>query len=270
MNLTLKPVPARRGAHWVGQSFRLFGRRPLGFAALFLAFLFAAMLVLFVPTLGGVLQMMLLPLLSLGFMLASQSALRKGPVHPGQFVEGLGTDPARRRALLILCVLYGVGAAALMALCDTISDGAMLRLQQLLAAGDARPEDVDALMAEPGVFWGAVVGLVGATALSVPFWHAPALVHWGRQGVGQALFSSTIAVWRARGAFFVYAVTWAAVVALFGIFTAVVLSLLGAPHLASLFAVPGGLMLSTVFYVSLWFVFDDSFDVRGADVVTLH
>jgi hypothetical protein len=38
----------------------------------------------------------------------------------------------------------------------------------------------------------------------VPFWHAPGLVHWGSQGVGQALFSSTLAVWRCRGAFVVY------------------------------------------------------------------
>jgi hypothetical protein len=34
-----------------------------------------------VPLLGGVLQMMLLPLLSLGFMIASQSALLDGPVR---------------------------------------------------------------------------------------------------------------------------------------------------------------------------------------------
>lgn len=270
MTLSLKPVPARRGLQWVRQSFRLFGRRPLGFAALFLVFLFAAMLVLFVPQLGGLLQMMLLPLLSLGFMLASQSALRDGPVLPGQFIEGLGTDATRRRALLTLCVLYGVGAAALLWLCDTISDGAMQRLQHLLAAGDASPQDVDALISEPGVFWGAVVGLVGATALSVPFWHAPALVHWGRQSVGQALFSSTLAVWRARGAFFVYGLAWAGVIALFGIVTALILGLFGAPQLVSLFAVPGGLMFSTVFYVSLWFVFDDSFDRSADNVVSLH
>ena len=37
-------------------------------------------------------------MLSLGFMVATQSALRGGPVTPGQFVEPLLGDPQRARA----------------------------------------------------------------------------------------------------------------------------------------------------------------------------
>ena len=60
MALSLKSVPPARGAVWVREAFRLFGRRPLGFVGLFLAFLFAALLTLFVPLAGALLQMMLL------------------------------------------------------------------------------------------------------------------------------------------------------------------------------------------------------------------
>ena len=262
--LSLLKVPPQRGAAWVRDAFRLFGRRPLAFSGLFLVFLFGAMLVLFVPLVGGVLQMMLLPLLSLGFMIGSRSAMDGGPVHPGQFVEPFSEAPKRRRALLWLCVLYGASAALLLWLCNVISDGSLARLQTLLAAGDTPREEIDALMAEPGVFLGTVVGLLGATLLSVPFWHAPALVHWGAQSAGQALFSSTLAVWRCKGAFLVYALVWAGVISLFGLVTAVILGAFGAPQLAGLLALPAGLMFSTVFYVSLIYSFNDSFG-RGDD-----
>ena len=49
-------------------------------------------------------------------------------------------------------------------------------------------------------------GLLGL--LSVPFWHAPALVHWDAQGAAKSLFFSTIAVWRNKGAFIVYSLAW--------------------------------------------------------------
>lgn len=259
MALSLLRVPPQRGAIWIRDAFRLFGRRPIAFTGLFFVFLFAAMMVLFVPLVGSLLQMMMLPLLSLGFMIAARSALAAGPVQPGQFVEPLTANTRQRASLLVLCVAYGLGAALLLWLCNVLSEGSLARLQGLLAAGDTPREEIDALMAEPGVFLGTVVGLVGATLWSVPFWHAPALVHWGGQSATQALFSSTVALWRCKGAFLVYALVWAAVIGLFGAVTAIVLSAFGVPQLAGLLALPAGLMFSTVFYVSLIFTFDDSF-----------
>ncbi len=259
MALQLKAVPAARGVRWIGDAFRLFVRRPLAFTALFAVFLFGALLVSLVPFVGGVVQMMSLPLLSLGFMIASQSALLDGPVHPRQFVEPLQTDAARRRSLLTLCVIYGVAALAILLVADAVSDNAWSRLQELRAQGEAGEAAIDELLAEPGVAAGVLLALVLGTALSVPFWHAPALVHWGGQSAGQALFSSTLAVWRARGAFVAYVAGWAGVVFAFGIVTALVFGLLGVPQLAGLLGVPAGLVFSAVFYVSLLFTFNDSF-----------
>jgi hypothetical protein len=93
----------------------------------------------------------------------------------------------------------------------------------------------------------------------VPFWHAPALVHWGAQGVGQALFSSTLAVWRSRGAFLVYMIVWFLLVMGVGVLSALLFGLLGMRELGSLVAMPAGLFFSTLFYVSLIFTFNDSF-----------
>lgn len=259
MPLLLKTVPASRGARWVGDAFRLFGRRPLAFTMLFMLFLLAAFVVAQVPLLGGLVQMMSLPLLSLGFMVAAQSALLDGPVRPMQFVEPLRSDPARRRSLLLLCVIYGVSALLILLLADAVSNHAWDRLQQLMAKGEAAHKEIDALLSEPGVATGALLLAVFGSVLSVPFWHAPALVHWGGQGVAQSLFSSTLAVWRNKGAFFAYFVAWTGVVLLFGVATALLLGLLGAPQLAGLFGVPAGLVFSAVFYVSVLFTFNDCF-----------
>lgn len=268
MALSLKtPAPAR-GAQWVREAFRLFMRRPFGFAGLFFVFLFIALLSALVPLLGPLLQMAMMPLLSLGFMIASVSALEGGPVQPGQFLEPLTGDARRRRNTLVLCLAYGVSAIVLLLLCNWISGGKLAELQQLVGSGDAKPQEIDALAADRGVFVGVVCGIVGASLLSVPFWHAPALVHWGGQGVAQSLFSSTLAIWRAKGAFLVYVLTWAGLAAGAGLVSALLLGLLGLPQLAGLVAMPIGLIFSTAFYISLVFSFHDSFGQAGLELPT--
>lgn len=259
MALILKTVPAARGLRWIADAFALFRRRPLAFTALFAVFLFGAMLVSLVPLLGGLVQMMSLPLLSLGFMIAAQSALLDGPVHPRQFVEPLAGDATRRKALLLLCVIYGVAALLVLLLVDGLSDHAWGRLHALIAKGNTDPAEMDALLADPGVATAVVLAALLGTALSVPFWHAPALVHWGGQAAGQALFSSALAVWRCKAAFFAYFMGWVGLILVFGVLTAVVFGMLGLAGQVALLAVPAGLAFSTVFYISLLYCFNDSF-----------
>lgn len=260
MALTLKTVPASRGTRWIVEAFRVFGRRPLAFTAMFAVFLFAAMLVSLVPILGGLVQMMALPLLSLGFMIAAQSALLDGPVTPRQFIEPLQADTTRRMALLKLCALYGVLAVVVLLVADAVSGHAWGRLQELIAkGGEAAQTQIDTLLAEPRVGAGTALALVLGAALSVPFWHAPALVHWGGQTAGQALFSSALAVWRCRGAFMLYMLGWVGLILIFGLTTTLVLGLLGMAPLAGLMGIPAGLVFSAVFYISLLFTFNDSF-----------
>lgn len=259
MPLILKPVEASRGTRWIADAWRVFRKRPLGFMGLFGVFLFTALLVSLVPLLGPVVQMMSLPLLGLGFMIAAQSALLDGNVHPRCFIEPLRTDATRRRTLLTLCAIYGFFALVILAVGDWMSDGAWGRLQRAMAEGSAAQAEVDAILAEPGVGSGVLFVLVAGTLLTIPFWHAPALVHWGGQAVGQSLFSSTLAVWRAKGAFVVYILGWVGSVMLFALGSALLLGLLGQPQWAGLVGIPGGLVFSAVFYISLLFTFNDSF-----------
>jgi hypothetical protein len=266
MALTLHAVQPRQGLAWVRQSFAVFFRRPLAFTVLFAAFLFGGtLLAAVVPVAGRVLALMAVPLLSLGFMIATRAALRDGAVHPGQLVEPLRSDPSRRRSMLLLCALYGILTLAVMTVWSWIDGGRFDQWQQLMASGKATPQEVDALLADDRMLTGIFVFLALAALLSVPFWHAPALVHWGGQGVAQSLFSSTLAVWRTRGAFAMYLLAWSALVGLFGVLASLLFSLLGLRAMIPVAALPAGLMFSTAFYVSLYFVFVDTFG--GPDAV---
>lgn len=263
MSLLLKPVPPAQGARWMRDAFRLFGRSPLPFSLLFVAFLVTALFSSIVPLVGPLLMLASLPMLSLGFMVATESALSGGPVHPGQYLLPLRKDPERRKSLLVLCGLYGLASVAIMLVSDWVDGGAFDQLQVLLADG-SKGAEAAALVSEPSFTWGLIVRFGLASLLSIPFWHAPALVHWGGQGPAQALFSSTVAVWRSKGAFFVYSLSWFGVIAAFGAVTALLFGVLGASQMAGLLALPAGLIFSTVFYVSLLFTFNDSFGGPGA------
>jgi len=269
VSVRLLDASARQGATWVSRSFALFLRRPFAFTSLLLAFLLVAMLLLAVPYVGAIVVLMGLPLLGLGTMSATRSALGAGPVHVGQLVEPLwpGSDGARRRRLLVLCAAYAATTALLMLLSDRIDAGAFERLQILLSGtrNDAANKEIDVLLLDLRLVQGMLVRFGGSALLSVPFWHAPALIAWHGQGVAQALFSSTLACWRNKGAFLVYAAAWVLTVALFSLAAGALFSFAGAPQYIGLAAVPAMLMFSTAFYISLYFTFTGCFEDAGAD-----
>lgn len=264
MALILRHAQPAEGLRWVRGAFALYARRPMGFTAMFAAFLMLVLLSAVLPLLGPVLMLMSLPLLGLGFMIAARAARGGEPVHPGCFVEPLRAAAPRRNALLLLCGLYAFGTALVMWLSDWVDAGSFERLQEMLAKGEAAQAEVDALLADPRLTWGLIVRFGLAACLSVPFWHAPPLVYWQGQGVGQSLFSSTLALWRCRGAFVVYALAWAGVVLAFGAVAALLFSLLGARQLAGMAAMPAALIFSTVFYVSLLFTYEGCFSDSAA------
>jgi hypothetical protein len=103
-----------------------------------------------------------------------------------------------------------------------------------------------------------------AALLSIPFWHIPALVYWGGQGAMQALFSSTVACWRKRGALLPCAIGWTGVIAAFSVVVGLLFGLLGARQRVGVVALPAGLMFTCVFCASLYFTFADTFGESGA------
>jgi hypothetical protein len=262
MVLRLQTVPARHGMQWIRHGFKVFKRKPVALSGLFSVFLFSAFVILMLPAVGVMLLLMALPMLSLGFMLATHLVLQNLTPTAAVFLLPFKLTPERRNAQLLLCACYALATVAISWLSESIDGGSFENLQKLAGEG-AAPEQIAEALADPQLFWGAVTRFGLAALLSIPFWHAPALIHWGGHGLLQALFSSTMGVWRNRAAFTVNALLWAALVIGMSLGASLLVASLGMGLLLPMLAMPLGLLLSTVFYASLYFTFVDCF-VFGA------
>jgi hypothetical protein len=263
--MKLKSVPARQGAVWVRQGFRAFARRPMAYTALFVGFMFMVFVLALLPVLGPLMLLALLPLVSLGFMLATRVVVAGGLPTPAVFVAPLRAEASRVRAMVWLGLIYAAVTFALIWLSEIVDNGAFEALMNALPAGQAAPDALAEKLAAPGLLAGLLIrfGLTGL--LAVPFWHAPALVFWDGQGFAQALFSSTVACWRNRGAFIVYSLTWFGLIIAIGIIASTLFAALGSPQLIAAAGVPISLLITTVFYASLYFTFADSFTASAPD-----
>jgi len=263
--MKLQLVPARQGALWVRQGFAAFLRQPIGFAGLFASFLFAVFALMLLPWIGPALLLVLLPLGSLGFMVATRRVLAGRFPLPHAFIEPLRAGRPRLVALVQLGIVYAVATWAILWLSDLFDGGALDALVDAQASGGS-PDAVAARLADPRLKIGVLLrfGLLGL--LSIPFWHAPALVWWGGQGLWQALFSSTLGVWRAKSAYLVYSAAWLLASIALSLAVGLIAGTFGAPSLIS-FLVPAlVLALSSAFYVSLWFSFVDNFGSPDDDL----
>ena len=248
--MKLKLVPARQGAVWVRQGLSVFFRKPLAFCVLFLVYLLV----------GPMLMLAVAPLVSLGFMIATRQALDNRFPFPGVFVEPLRVSRSQRWAQIQLGLAYAVSVAGVFWVADVVGGAAFDAVRQAVSSGKTTPQELEPLLADMHLQLAWLILAGGVALLAVPFWHAPALVHWDGQSAIKAMFFSTVACWRNKGALTVYSLGWGAVMLLFAFVTTMVFALLGAPQLVYLAFTPAMLMLSSAFYASLYFTFADSFE----------
>ena len=256
--MKLQLVAPRQGMVWVRKAFQVFARQPLGFAALFAACLFVFLLLGLIPIVGTIVLLALPPTGSLLFMIASRLASEGKAPLPAAIVELATAGRPRLMALLKLGVAYGAATFLVFWLAGVLDGGALEAFLESLPDAKTTPESAAAHVADPRLQLGLVLRLAFAAALSIPFWHAPALVHWGRQGWAKSLFFSSVALWRNKGAFAVYGIAWMALWLLLLAIVSVGVGVFG-PQRFTLVATPLTLIFSTVFYASLWFTFADCF-----------
>jgi hypothetical protein len=261
--MRLLTVPPRQGALWVRRGITVFARAPLAFASLLGIMLLGAMLLSLVPVLGVAAMLAAPPLVSLGFMIATREVLagNRRPT-PRVFIEPLRGERAKVVAMLKLCASYALLFALSVAIANWTSDG---QLSALATAGNAKPEELEAIFERGGLLGSIVLCASLLTLLSLAFWYAPALVYWDGQGAGQSVFSSTLACWRSRGAFAVYGLAWIGLNLVISWTTAMIFLLFGSQALMGVALAPIALLLSTVFYTSLYFTFADTFAADDAD-----
>jgi hypothetical protein len=254
-----------QGSQWLRQAWRHFLRQPLRFSLLFLTYLLVASVIGAVPLVGSVLSLATMPLLSLAFMLATQDVIQGRPVSVGHLFAVARQPKKQRLTTLLLCLAFGIAVVVIIEIGVYLGGSELTEALKPLAdakgGGDAKL--LMSVFAHPAVSRLANTIWFLAALLSVPFWHALALVHWGGQTAAQALFSSTLALWRAKGAFLVYGLGWLGMVVLASLLAGIGAGLLtaaaGSPTVAMAFVALIFIAISAAFYISLWFMFQDSF-----------
>ena len=261
--MKLQLVAPRQGAVWVRKAFQVFARQPLGFASLFAACLFVFLLLGLVPFVGTIALLVLPPAGSLLFMIASRRVGEGQPAMPGAIVELVSAGKSRLLSLLKLGLAYAGATFFVFWLAGVLDGGALERFLESLADAKTTPQSAAASVADPRLQLGLILRLLFAGALSIPFWHAPALVHWGGQGWAKSLFFSSVALWRNKGAFAFYGLVWMALWMMLLAIVSIGVGVFG-PQRFTLVATPLTLIFSTIFYASLWFTFADCFSSADA------
>lgn len=257
--IRLRQVPAGHGVTWVRQGFRVFFRRPIGFCGLFLVFLMAMQLVALLLPIGTLFAFGLLPFATLGFMIATQAAQGGKFPLPTAFIEPFRHGRSRSIAQLKLAGLYTLLMLAIGMVCWWVGGDAFDALEKAREA-NASSDELIQLSGDPGLKLATALLAVLTTVAAIPFWHAPALVHWAGQGAAQSLFSSTVSCWRNKGALSVFGLVWFGVITVSLFVAALLFALLGLTSMTVMILPPAVLIFATVFYSSLYFTFVDSFE----------
>lgn len=267
MGLRLRPVKFPQGQVWLRAGLRTYIQHPFAFITLFTGYLLLTALLGAIPLVGPVLAVGTLPLLSLVFMIATQQVLQGQPARLGLLFAWWRGPVPQRRALLLLCGAYGILVASLVALAFWEGGDELQAALKPLTSQQSGPADLMAVFTSAAVSRLVNWITLGVALISVPYWHALALVRWGGQSAGQALFSSTLALWRTRGAMAVYGLSWLGCTLLGSLLASLCSALLAAVGGGALALLPGVvimLSLSAAFYASLWFMFADSFELAEA------
>ena len=260
--MKLLQSPAGEGVAWVRRAFQVFFRQPFGFAALFAACALIFLVLVSIPLAGEFVLLVLAPTGSLLFMIATRRTLAGEAPLPGAFKTVLSAGRPRVIGLAKLGVAYLAAALLAFWLIALVDGGAMGELMDSVADSQSKPDATTERLADPRLGYGVMLRFALGALLSIPFWHAPALVFWAGHGWAKALFASTIAVWRNKAAFLAYGLAWAVLAGVLAMLLGVVVGTIGAQR-ATFLATPLVMIFSTVFYASLWFTFTGCFADEG-------
>ncbi|HEY1611713.1 MAG TPA: BPSS1780 family membrane protein, partial [Paraburkholderia sp.] len=171
--MRLIEVPAKTGYVWFRQGIWLFRRNPLAFLTLFFTYLLVMTLLSSIPFVGGLLPLILVPGVAVGFMAACRDTVAGKPVFPTILIEGFRKyGKAATKRLLTLGGAYAVAMVVVLASSALVDGGTLLRLMTIGGVLDTETlENTNVPLA-----------MIASMAVYVPvammFWFAPVLSAW--------------------------------------------------------------------------------------------
>lgn len=255
--MRLIEVPAKAGYVWFRQGIWLFRRNPLAFLTLFFAYLLAMTLISAIPLIGGILPLIFVPGIAVGFMAACRDTIAGKPVFPTILVDGFRSyGQVVTRRLFALGGLYVVAMMLVLAASALVDGGALLQLMTLGGSMDADSIENSSIP----------LALLASLVLYVPvamlFWFAPVLTAWHDVPPIKALFFSVVSCWRNKGAFLVYGALWMAVSIVVSLGLTMLLHALGAGDYALALLMPALIVVTTMVYCSFYATYRGCFGVQ--------
>lgn len=246
--MKLNIVPARTGLTWVKQGIRTFMQQPLAMSGLFFLYMAAGAFLSFVPVIGSVLALVIVPAATLGLMAATQEATKGKFPMPTVLISAFRAGNQRLRAMLILGVIYA-----------GLSLAVVLIAGQLIDAPMTAPKPGEEALMLPQLQITLLVTSLLYMPVSLLFWHAPALVHWHGISPMKSMFFSFVACIRNTRAFLVFGLAWFGVLVILGSIATLIAVISGSPQFMTAAMVPLALLVAAMFSTSIFFTFQDSF-----------
>jgi hypothetical protein len=259
--MKLRIVPARSGSLWVRAGIRTFLRQPLAMSGLFFMFMAAISVLSMIPVVGNALSLALLPAATLGLMAATRETTQGKFPMPTLLLTAFRAGRSEMRAMLVLGVLYAVLFLLVLGASALADGGKFAKLY--LVGGTLTPE----LLQEGDFQLASLLTLVLYMPLSMMFWHAPALVHWHSVPPVKSLFFSLVASLRNFGAMSVYALLWGVLFLSVMTMVTVLGAAFGGPDLVGMLIFPTALILVAMFFTSMYFTYQDSFEENSQETV---
>jgi hypothetical protein len=243
--MKLNIVAPKEGYTWIRQGIWLFKQNPLGFLMLVFLYIFAAQLAVIVPVIGVFAVLLLTPSLSVGFMTACRQAILKERIRPMVYLTALQSTPIIRKRILQLGLVY---AALILVMSFTLSLVVDFELLVPLLTSD-KAITPDALRQIYLVlFFGALLYI----PIAMLMWFSPILIAWSDMPVPQALFSSCLACWSNRGAFFLYLSVWSVILIAIPLMVGMIFDALNIGQIASYIIAPISMAGLTVMHCSFF------------------
>ncbi|RKE37080.1 hypothetical protein B0G76_3309 [Paraburkholderia sp. BL23I1N1] len=262
--MQLIEVPAKTGYIWFRQGIWLFRKNPLAFLTLFFTYLLVMTLAAQIPVVGGVLPLVFIPGVAVGFMAACRNTIAGKPVFPTILVDGFHSyGPAVAKRLLLMGVLYVVAMALVLA-GSALADGGML-LKVMLGVTTV---DQDAI-ANSNIPLAVITALALYIPVAMIFWFSPVLTAWHDVPPVKAMFFSVVSCWRNRGAFIVFGALWFAVATTVSFGLTALMQALGAADFAFAILMPATMIVTTMLYCSFYATYRGCFGVQTPEAPDL-
>ena len=257
--MRLNNVAPKEGYTWIQQGIWLFKQNPLGFLMLVFMYVFVAQLAVIIPVIGVFAVLLLTPTLSVGFMTACRQAIQKERIRPSVYLIALQSGQFVRNRILQLGLVY----AALILLMSFVLS-LLVDFETLLPLMTSdKPITPEALRQ---VYLVLVFGAILYIPIAMLMWFSPILIAWADMSVPQALFSSWLACWTNKSAFFFYLAIWSAILIAIPLSIGMLFDALDLGQAASFIVAPISMAGLTIMHCSFYATWKACFAEEGASL----